>query len=110
MTFGQSLTNFLIDEPATVGQVCLTSVQLWLGEWYQDTSQGLPYLEDVLGKHEQTTSDQAIQDYILGIQGVVDITAFQSAQNRMTRNYVAQLRIVTAYSETELEVINQTNF
>lgn len=110
MTFGASALNFLVDSPACVGQIVKTSCQLWLGEWSFDTSQGLPYLEDVLGKHDQATADLAIQDYILGIQGVEDITSYQSATDPEDRTFVNQLSVQTQFSEDEVEVLNQTDF
>jgi hypothetical protein len=110
MLFGNSLDNFLVDSVACVAQVVGTACKLWLGEWSFDTSQGLPYLEGILGKASQTTSDLTIQDYVLNIQGVVDITSFQSAQDRTGRTYVSQLSVGTQFSQTPVQVINQTEF
>lgn len=110
MSFGNSIKDFLIDSVPCVAQIVGTSLKLWLGEWSFDTSQGMPYLEGVLGKHDQATSDLTIQNYVLNIQGVVDITSFQSAQNRVGRTYVSQLAVETQFSETPVEIINQTEF
>lgn len=110
MTFGNGSANFLVDSPACVGQIVKTSLELWLGEWSFDTSLGMPYLEGVLGKHDQTTSDLAIQNYILNIQGVTDIITYESAQDRQGRTFVSQLTLQTQFSETPTDVVNQTDF
>lgn len=110
MTFGQSQLNFLVDSPACVAQIVKTSCQLWQGEWSFDTSRGLPYIQGVIGKYSQSDSDLTIQNYILGIEGVEDITSYSSAQNRQSRAFVNELSILTEYSETPVEVFNQTEF
>lgn len=107
MTFGASQLNFLIDSPECVAQVVKTSLQLWQGEWSFDTSQGLPYLTGVIGKYTKETADQTIQNYVLGIQGVTDITAYVSSQDRASRNFIDALRVQTQFSKTDIAVLGE---
>lgn len=109
-TFGQSQLNFLSDSPATVGQVVLTSLLLWLGEWYLDTSLGMPWIQGVLGKHNQATADVTVQDYVLSVQGVTDIQQYQSIDQSDLRKYLASCRIDTIYGPTPVQVANSTLF
>jgi hypothetical protein len=109
-TFGASQLNFLVDSSAAVAQLVKTALLLWLGEWSYDISQGMPWFEDVIGKHSQATADLAIQNYILGIQGVTDITQFQSAVNAEGRTYVVTLFIQTQFSETPVQVFDAADF
>lgn len=109
-TFGASQLNFLANSPAAVAQVVQTSFLLWIGEWYLDTSQGMPWLQGVLGKHNQTTADVTVQDFALGIQGVVDISDFVSIDTQSDRNYTASFEIDTLYGPTPVQISNVSNF
>lgn len=107
-TFGGGQLNYLVDSPACVGQVVKTSLLLWLGEWYLDTTVGMPWIQGVLGKHNQDTADLTVQDYILQVQGVTDISNYTSVGEQPQRNYVARAVIDTQYGPTPVDVSNQT--
>lgn len=109
-TFGQSGLNLLSNTPATVAQVVQSSMLLWLGEWYLDLSAGMPWIQGVLGKHNQKTADVTVQDEILSVQGVTDIQTFTSIAQAGPRNYLATARIDTLYGATEVQVANSTLF
>ena len=109
-TFGASQLNFLVNSPATVAQVVQTSLLLWLGEWYLDTSTGCPWIQGVLGKHNQDTADITLQDYILGVQGVTDISDYNSIGEQPQRLYLANCTIDTAYGTTQVQLTNQSLF
>lgn len=106
MTFGASQLNFLVNSPATVAQVVKTSLLLWLGEWYLDTSVGMPWVQGVLGKHSLDTADVTVQDYILSVQGVTDISEYVSASIQPERVYSASATIDTAYGPTPVQIAN----
>jgi hypothetical protein len=106
MTFGSSQLNLMSNTPQTVAQVVQTSFLLWLGEWYVDTSLGMQWIQGVLGKHNQTTADLTVQNYALGIQGVVDISNFSSVDTQDNRNYLASLTIDTIYGPTPVQIAN----
>ncbi len=106
MTFGQSQLNFLANNPQCVAQVVKTSLQLWEGEWSFDTSVGFPLLQGVLGKQSQSTADLTIQNYVLGIQGVENITEYESIQNRTTRNFFSRLVLISQFSGEKVTVIS----
>lgn len=109
-SFGSSQLDFLSNSPQAVAQVVQTSLLLWLGEWFLDLTQGMPWIQGVLGKHNQSTADVTVQDYILGIQGVTDIQTFTSIGNGDLRKYSASARINTLYGPTDIQVANQTLF
>jgi hypothetical protein len=109
-TFGNGALNFLIDIPEAVGQIVQTSTLLWLGEWYLDTTQGMPWIQGVLGKHNQSTADITVQDFILNITGVTDVQNFESAADTVNRKYSASLDIDTVYGTTPVQIANQTLF
>lgn len=109
-TFGASQLNFLVDSPEAVAQVVQTSFLLWLGEWYLDLTAGMPWIQGVLGKHNQATADVTVQDYLLGIQGVTDITKFTSVAQEDLRKYSASATIDTLYGTTKVQIANQSLF
>jgi hypothetical protein len=109
-TFGNGLLNFYIDTPQTVAQVVQTSLLLFLGEWYLDQTVGMPWLEGVIGKHNQATADVTVQDFILGVQGVVDISEYASIDSQDVRSYAAECTLDTLYGPTTLEISNESLF
>ena len=110
MTFGNGLLDFWIDQPEAVAQVVQTSYLLWLGEWYLDVTLGMPWIQGVLGKHNQQTADVTVEDYGLGIQGVLDITNFSSSSDQDPRLYTASFLLDTIYGQTPVEIANQSLF
>lgn len=112
-SFGNSLRDFYIDIPEAVAQAVQTRLLLWLGEWYLDVTEGVPYLEGVIGKHPdpQATADQTIKTVIQGTQGFADIIEFQSEINPDTRAYKVPIcEIDTIYGPTAVEIANNGNF
>lgn len=109
-TFGNSQLDFLANSPECVAQVVQTSLLLWLGEWYLDLTVGMPWIQAVLGKHNQATADVTAQDYILGVQGVTNIENYTSVAETDLRKYGAAAKIDTIYGTTALQVANQRDF
>lgn len=109
-TFGGGSANFYSNVPAAVGQVVGTSLLLFLGEWFLDQTIGMPWLEGVLGKHNQATADVTVQDYILGVQGVTDISSYGSIDNQDNRKYTASATIDTIYGPTPVQISNYPLF
>ena len=77
--FGQNQNDFLTDEPA-VTQAIKTRLKLFLGEWWEQTDDGVPYFESILGQFNSDQTDISIQYLIskcvLGtphIQSIADI-------------------------------------
>jgi len=82
MIFGGNSNDFYTDADA-VGQAVYTSLKLLQGEWWEDTSQGLPLFQNILGLSGSPNHihavDMLIQEVILDVQGVVQITSFSSS-------------------------------
>lgn len=76
------------------------------GEWFLDTTYGIPYYQRILGlKPSKADVDRIIQEECLAERGVKEITFFQSTfQNR---KYSAVLRVkTTSGEETDNILIN----
>jgi hypothetical protein len=96
--FGQSAQNFLVDSPEAVGQIVETSMNLYYGEYYWDTTQGMPWFDGVIGKFSQNEADLTIQAFIASIPNVTSVTSFESTVEG--RNYSATATIITPYGST----------
>lgn len=98
---GQSA--FLINSPETVAQAVLTRLKLWRGEWFVDTRDGTPYLQQILGERRVGRNpDAAIRARILGTEGVREIVDYSSQFDGDTRRLVFSATISTIYGTTTL--------
>ncbi len=86
-----------------------TRLRLLLGEWWENTADGLPLFEEIVGRFFSTMGgiervDLIFADRIMGTQGVAEIKEFNSELNPNTRVYSAAITVVTIYSE-EFEIL-----
>lgn len=85
---------------AIVGQQVASRLKLWKGEWFLDTSDGTPYMQDILGF--QSNYDLEIQSRILGTPNVVEITNYSSSINE--RALTVNATITTSFGSTDLTI------
>lgn len=105
--FGNGQADFLTNSPATVAQEVETYLKLFLGEWYLNVNAGTPWLEGVLGYNSQEEADQTLQNTILGLQGVQNLTNWKSSYDPTTRRYTSISAILdTIYGQTQLQMEN----
>ena len=101
-TIGQP---WLVNSPQAVAQIIYTRLKLWLTEWFLDTTDGTPWLTEVVGERYNKTPDAAIKARILGSPGVSSIVAYSSQfsgspQRTLTINATVQ----TIYSVTPISI------
>lgn len=99
--FGRS-GIFLQDSPEAVAQVIRTRLGLWSGEWYLDSTEGTPYMQQILGAGTQGTRDLAIRDRILGTPGVQALLSYQSSVNNRSMSVTAVVQ--TPYGAATINV------
>ena len=99
MTFGRGSGNFFQNVPDAVAQAIATRLKLWAGEWFLDVTEGTPYTQKILGKGTSGTYDDAIQQRILGTEGVLSLDAYDSVLNSDTRALSVQATVTTIYSQ-----------
>jgi len=92
---------FLENTPETVGQAVLTRLKLWRGEWFMDTSEGTPYMQNILGHNTQY--DLEIKARILGTKGVTEIINYSSVVDR-DRNLITTCTLNTLYGQIKLAI------
>lgn len=79
IVLGPPSQMFLVDNNAAVEQAILTALLLFQGEWFLDTTAGVPWLSRVIGVGTSPLYDTVIKNAILGVQGVARITSYQSS-------------------------------
>ncbi|KWC56578.1 hypothetical protein [Burkholderia ubonensis] len=101
--FGRGDADFLVNVPEAVAQAVQTRLRLLRGEWFLDTTVGMPWATDVLGKYTSGTYDAAIRQCILGTQGVTEITNYSSSVDPETRKLSVSATINTIYGDTTVK-------
>ena len=101
-TIGQA---WLVNSPQAVEQCIGTRLKLWLSEWFLDTSDGTPWLTEVLGERYGKAPDAAIKRRILGTPGVSQILSYSSQfSGSATRTLTVNVTVQTIYSVTPVSV------
>lgn len=99
-TFGQNDANMLVDSPEAVAQAIKTRLGLRQGEWFLDSTEGVPYDTDILGMDTASTRDQAFQTAILDTTGVMQIADYASYLDPETREFTMAATVDTEYGQT----------
>lgn len=89
-----------------VAQRLLILLQTWQGEWFLDTTYGIPYWQSILGKKTSKSAvDLILQEKVLAENGVKEITYFSSTL--VNRQYSAQfkVRVVTGEETDTITII-----
>lgn len=100
--FGHQQNDFYRDQPEAVAQAVQTRLKLFTGEWFLDVTDGTPWTTQVLDKYTKDQYDAAIQDRILGTQGVTQITNYSSSVNTTTRTLTVNATVETLYGTTTI--------
>lgn len=95
--------DFYQNEPAGVGQVAATRLELYTKEWFADILDGTPWRTDVLGKYTQGAYDTVLKQRVLGTPGVRQILDYTSALDGNTRRLSVSMTLDTIYGTTTIE-------
>lgn len=88
----------LIDNAERVVQQVLITLRFWLGEWFLDTRQGVPYLEYVLVKNPNMNHiRQILAEKIQSVEGVNSIISLDFDFRRITRELYVDFEVDTDY-------------
>jgi len=81
---------------STLQSVC-QRLRLYLGEWFMNTSAGVPWYQQILVKNANPSHiDGLLRDCILGTPGVVALLAYSSTANHAQRSFHVTFTIQTA--------------
>lgn len=98
---GHGDRDFHVDSAEGVAQNVMTRLALWQGQWFLDTSEGTPWLQQILGKHNVV--DQVIKSRILDTPGVLSISSYESIINPDTRSMTITATIETEFGQSSIE-------
>lgn len=89
--------DYYIDNAQAVAQLIQSGLALFAGEWFLDTSAGMPWRTEVLGKYTSATYDTVIKEQILATDGVESITSYSSSYNPSPRSLTVNVTVQTIY-------------
>lgn len=92
---GHGAADFYQDVPEAVGQSAMTRLKLWSGQWFIDTSEGTPWLQQALGK--RMAVEATVRARILGTPGLLEIQEFTTQINPDARRVRVNCTIETVY-------------
>lgn len=103
--FGNGRGSYLISTPAAVAQAVLTRLELNLGEWFLDTTDGTAWQTGVLGNYTRQTRDLIVQQRVGGTPYLTAIASYQSVFNGNTRAWSASMVINTMFGTTPVPTV-----
>jgi len=96
-----------------VAQAILTRLRLLYGEWWENTADGLPLFERILGAYGgndvREAVDLIISERIQGTQNVTQLVSYESTFDPNTRHYSAYCIVDTAFGEFALNMQDSLN-
>lgn len=94
----QAVDLMLIDNAERVAQQILITLRFWYGEWFLDTTQGVPYLEHILVKNPNLAHiRQILREQIMSVEGVVSLNALELDYNPQLRQLWVEYAVKTDY-------------
>lgn len=77
-------------------QDILQRMRFFLGEWFLDNTQGLPYFQQILIKNpDQSKIDAIFSNLILGTPGVLQLSSYSFDSNKAKRVLTVSFNCVT---------------
>lgn len=106
MLFGQGLSNFAKHAEA-VAQNVRTRLLLVLGEWFLNTEDGTPYLENVFIKPAQLPLVAAtLKARIVETEDVMELNEFELLFDSTERTFTISAKVRTIYGDvTNIRII-----
>ena len=88
----------LIDNAERCAQQILISLQFWYGEWFLNTSEGVPYLEYILIKNPNIAHvRQVLTEAIEQVEGVQSVDSMTIDFDRQGRRLAVDYAVTTNY-------------
>lgn len=91
----------LVRDAEAVAQHARQRLMTFEGEWFLDTTAGVPWLADLFGKAFDTALAEAVvKAELLDTDGVVEIASFSVRFGAVARNLIiSDINVVTDYDE-----------
>src|SRR5690606_17790014 len=91
----------VVTDAEAVGQHVRQRLQTFLGEWFLDTTAGVPWLDQILGKnYDPALAESVVKAEILATDGVEEILSFSVSFDRATRGLIIRsVEVRTMFDE-----------
>ncbi|MCA0342009.1 MAG: hypothetical protein LCH99_20075 [Proteobacteria bacterium] len=91
----------VVTDAEAVGQHTRQRLQTHEGEWFFDTSAGVPWLDQILGKaYDPALAEAVVKAEILDTDQVTGIEGFSVSFDRATRGLnIRSIEVMTGYQE-----------
>lgn len=101
----------LVDNAERVAQQILITLRFWLGEWFLNTFDGVPYFEYILVKNPNESHIQQIfREKIMSVEGVSRVNSIDLTFDRINRRMSVEYEATTEYGlVTRREVLGYGN-
>lgn len=101
-------TNFNLsinDEPQAVAQRIAVRLRIFLGEWFLDTTYGIPYYQSILVKAPDLNAIRTIlRTQISTVPNVLSIDEFDFEYNTTTRTLIVNFTVTTTSGQVTSSV------
>lgn len=96
LVFANGYTLTTSDEANVVAQRIYIHLRTFKGEWFMDTTYGVPWFE-IFGKKNITKGyvDRILQEEVYKVEGVREVVAWESSLNNQSRNYQVTFSVRT---------------
>jgi hypothetical protein len=92
---------YLVTGSDAIAQDLQQSLQVWLGEWFLDTTVGVPYLQQILVKNPNLDLIHAdLVNAALAVDGVEQITSLTFEFDSVNRNLSVNFQGIDSMNET----------
>lgn len=89
---------WMFDSADRVAQQIKINLLSFLGEWFLDTTYGVPYLEDIVVKNPRMAAVETIlRSHINSVPNVIRLDSFSMGWNRKDRTLGVQFSATTDY-------------
>lgn len=90
-----------VTDAEAVGQHAKQRLSTFAGEWAYDTTCGVPWLSQILGKgYDPALAEAVVKAEILDTDGVTEITSFSVSFDKTSRGVtVNEVEVLTVYDE-----------
>lgn len=95
----------MVNDAEAVGQHVRQRLKTFEGEWFLDTTAGVPWLDQILGKnYDPALAEAVVKAEILDTDGVTEITSFSVSFDRATRGLIMRSIAVNTEFDQEAEI------
>lgn len=99
LVFVNGVTTVTHSQSEIVTQRLKITLYTFLGEWFLDTSIGVPYFQQIFGKvRSKSAIDVVFQNIISADEGVLEIREFTSTLSNSDRGYTMTFKVKVADS------------